>query len=81
MVTLEPPVFVMLSVSGSWVPTVTLPKASLAGLGVSSPGAADVPVPETEKLVTEFEASLATVTLAVKFPAAFGENCTLIGTL
>jgi len=61
-------------------PMVTLPRSSLAGLRFSCP-TADVPVPDSERLVTGCDAVLVIERVALKLPAAFGRKATLIWTL
>lgn len=61
-------------------PTVTLPKSSLAGLRLSCP-TTDVPVPDSERLVTGSDAVLVIERVALKVSAAFGRKATLIWTL
>src|SRR5208283_3999001 len=56
-------------------PTVTVPKASLAWLGDNWPSVA--PVPESERLATASAASLAIVSVALKFPVVGGANVRL----
>src|ERR1700758_4005501 len=63
-----------------FAPTVTLPKSSLVGVRLSCP-AADIPVPDNERLVTESDAVLVMETVALKVPAAFGVKPTVIGVL
>ncbi len=77
--TLEPPVFVTVSDRVCLLPTFTLPKLRLVGLSASCPLPA--PVPESERFVTGFDASLLIVTVALKAPAALGLNVTLSGVL
>jgi len=52
-----------------------LPNALLAGLAVSCPSA--TPVPETDNVVGEFEASLLSVNVASNVPLVSGANFTL----
>ncbi len=73
--------FVIFSATVGLPPTVTLPKAILAGLEASVPGAAVDPVPLSETLVWESDASLPISMVAVNVPIAFGENVKLIGVL
>jgi hypothetical protein len=75
IVTLVPPVLVNVSEIDRWLPTVTLPKASVDGLLANCPAA--IPVPESEIVAFESDASLAMLSVAVKDPAPFGENATL----
>src|ERR1700688_4181101 len=82
MSSLAPPVLVSVTVCDCDAPTVTLPKASLAGFVASVPvaGPVAVPVPESESWVVGFDGSLlVSVTAAVKASAAFGVNLTVIG--
>jgi len=79
MLTSAVPLLVSVTVCDCLAPTFTLPKASLAGLVVSWPSA--VPVPTSEMFVIAFDASLVTLTVAVKAPTAFGVNLTLRVTL
>lgn len=60
------------------LPTTTLPTPRVVGLTASCPEAVVVPVPESAKLIGLFDALLATEAVAVKVPAAFGANLTLI---
>ena len=57
------------------LPTVTLPKLRLAGLGDSDPAAR--PVPDNPMLRVGFEAFDVTVTVPVALPAVEGVNVTL----
>src|ERR1700676_3757413 len=83
MFTLDPPVLVSVSVCDCWAPVVTLPKFSLDGFSVSCPGAVPipVPVPESARFVTAFEALLVMESVALKDPTASGVNWMLIGVL
>jgi len=78
MLTLELPVLVMVTDCDCLAPTLTLPKSSLAGLSVSVPGTAAVPVPESERFVTVFDASLVMESVPLNAPAALGANLILI---
>jgi hypothetical protein len=78
MLTLELPVLVTVTDCDCLAPTLTLPKSSLAGLSVSVPGAVPVPVPESERFVTVFDASLVMESVPLNAPAALGENLILI---
>jgi len=80
MLTADCPRLLSVTVADCFAPTVTLPKSSLAGLRLSCP-AADVPVPDKERFVTESEAVLAMAAVALKAPAAFGVKRTVIGVL
>jgi hypothetical protein len=75
MVTAVPPVLVTVSEIDCWLPTVTLPKASLEGLLASCPAA--IPAPDREIVAVESEALLAIVTVALKDPTAVGVNARL----
>ena len=57
------------------MPVVTLPNVSLEEFSVSCPGA--TPVPARARLADALEASLLTVTVALKAPLPFGENTKL----
>lgn len=57
------------------LPTVTLPKLRLAGLGDRDP--ATSPVPDSAMLRDGFEAFDVTVTLPLALPAADGVNVTV----
>lgn len=81
MLTLDPPVFVSVTVCDCCAPTTTSPKISLAGLGASWPEEAAAPVPASETSVTVSEASLVMAAVALKVPVAFGVNLMLIGAL
>jgi hypothetical protein len=74
IVTLEPPVLVIDPERVGLLPTVTLPNASLVGLELSWPWDVVIPVPESVRFVTVFEASLVMVTVALKSPSALGAN-------
>jgi len=74
IVTLEPPVLVIDPERVGLLPTVTLPNASLVVLVLSWPWDVVVPVPDSVRVVTVFEASLVMVTVAFKSPAALGAN-------
>lgn len=75
MVTLLPPVFVMVAVTVCCVPTVTLPRASLEGLLASCP--AVTPVPVREMVSVGFDASDANVTVPLAEPADCGAKVTV----
>jgi hypothetical protein len=78
MVTLEPPMFVMVSEMVLFCPTVRLPKLSEEGFGLSVPAEAMlVPVPDRATVTVGSEASEVMVTLPVAFPADNGANATL----
>src|SRR5215472_9806988 len=72
MVTLPVPVLVRVTVWGLVaLPTVTLPKLRLAGLGASS---RVTPVPESETVAGELVALLTTERLPVTLPVAVGSK-------
>ena len=75
IVTLEPPVFVIFSVNDWLLPTVTLPKLRLAGLGDRDP--AESPVPDRGMLRVGFVPFDVIVTVPLALPAAEGVNVTL----
>src|SRR3954470_1094844 len=75
IVILVPPVLVMVSEIDFWLPTVTLPKASVDGLLASCPAA--IPAPDNETVAVASEALLAIVSVAVNDPTAFGVNARL----
>ena len=75
IVTLVPPMLVNVSEIDRWLPTVTLPKASVDGLLPSCPVA--IPAPDSEIVAVGSDASLVIVTVAVKDPAPFGVNATV----
>lgn len=75
--TLVAPVFVRVTVCDWVVPSATLPKDSLGGFVVTAPAAVVVPVPLRLTLVCASEASLPIVIVALKAPAALGENVRL----
>lgn len=68
IVTLTPPVFVIVSDSAELLPTVTVPKFRLVGFGVSVPGVA--PVPDNGIDSVGFDAFEVTVRVPVAFPVA-----------
>src|SRR5947199_393130 len=74
-VTVDPPELVSVSCSVCVLPTCTLPKLKLAGLGTSDP--AVTPFPERGTLSVELEASLATDRLPLADPPDCGLNFTL----
>ncbi len=74
-VTVVPPELVTVSDRVLLLPTFTLPKLRLAGLGDRLP--AVMAVPEAGTVSDGFEASLATVKLPVGLPAACGAKTTL----
>jgi hypothetical protein len=81
MSTLDPPVFVNVTVSDCWDPSVTLGKASLVGLSANCPGEDEPPLlqlPVSVIDVTLLDALLATLSVALKVPAALGVNTTLM---
>ena len=67
---LDPPELVTVSERDCLLPTVTLPKLSLAALGASCPFAR--PVPVSESVVELLEALLVIEAVALKAPAALG---------
>jgi hypothetical protein len=73
MVTLAVPEFVNVTVCDPLLPTSTLPKLTLAGLGVSCPC---TPVPAREMAAGELVALLVTLTLPVTLPVTPGANST-----
>lgn len=75
MVTLVPPVLVTVSEAVCWLPTVTLPKASLEGLPASCPGA--IPVPDSEIVSVELGALEVNVTFPDAAPAVRGAKTTV----
>jgi hypothetical protein len=79
MVTLEPPVLVTVSDTDWLLPTITLPKFSLAGLSANWPLA--TPVPVSERVAELLEALLVRENAALKAPAALGANTSVIGAL
>jgi hypothetical protein len=72
--TLDISLLVMVTTCDLVAPTVTLPKASLAGLRASNPEPVPEPVPESDRDWLPFEASLLMESVALKFAAAFGVN-------
>ena len=77
MFTLDPPLLVSVMVCDCLLPTVRLPKSALVGLSASCPASTSVPVPESARFDTVFDASLVTVAVALKAEAASGVNLTL----
>ncbi len=75
MVTVEPPVLVTFSDKDVLLPTVTLPKLKLAGLGDRSPG--EIPVPDNGMVSVGLEALEVMVTLPLALAAEVGANFTL----
>jgi hypothetical protein len=75
IVTLLPPVFVIVALAVCCAPTVTLPNALLAGLLVSCP--AVTPVPESEIVSVGVDAFEVSVTVPVALPAVCGANVTV----
>ena len=67
--------FVIFSVSAELLPTVTLPKLRLAGLGVRSPG--EIPVPDKGMVSVGFDPFEVTVTVPLALPVVVGANVTL----
>ena len=74
--TLEPPVFVTVSVRVALCPTVTLPKPREDELGPRVPTAV-VPAPDKGMLNAVSDASEVIVTLPFEVPVAVGANSTL----
>ncbi len=74
IVTLAVPELLNVKVCVPLLPTSTLPKLKLEGLGVSAPC---TPVPLKAIAAGEFVALLATLTLPVTLPAAAGAKATL----
>jgi hypothetical protein len=70
MLTLLPPVLVIVSEAVCWLPTLTLPKAWLDGLPLSWPGA--IPVPDSGMVSVGFVPFEVRVTLPVAEPVASG---------
>lgn len=77
--TLDPELLVRVTGIEDLLPMVTLPNDRLLGFRTSCPDG--TPVPESERLVTGFEASLLKVTVALNTPAAFGVNATVTAAL
>src|SRR5208283_1925690 len=75
MVTLDPPVLVTVSDRDCLLPTVTLPKLRLVGLGDRSPG--EIPVPDNGMVSVGFDALEVMVTLPLAPAAEVGANETL----
>jgi len=73
MVTLAVPELLNVMVCVPLLPTSTLPKLTLAGLGVSCPC---TPVPARERAAGELVALLVTLTLPVTLPVTPGANNT-----
>src|SRR5712692_2720373 len=73
IVTLAVPEFVNVTVCDPLLPTSTLPKLTLAGLGVSCPC---TPAPLREMAAGELVALLVTLTLPVTLPVTPGANST-----
>jgi hypothetical protein len=65
------------------LPSTTLPKSSVVELAARVPGVVDPedPVPVSDTLTDESEASLVTVIVALNVPAALGENITVTAAL
>jgi hypothetical protein len=78
MFTLDPPVFVSVIVCDCLAPAVTLPKSTLAGLGVSCPLDVPAPIPNRVRFVTLFDASLVMASVPLNAPTALGANLMLI---
>ncbi len=75
MVTVEPPVLVTVTATDLLLPTVTLPKLTLAGFAISEP--AVTPVPESAMFRGEPGASERTARLPVTAPPVVGANFTV----
>ena len=75
MVTVEPPVLVIFSDKDVLLPTVTLPKLRLVGLGARSPG--EIPVPDNGMVRVGSEALEVMVMLPLALAAEEGANFTL----
>ena len=75
IVTLVPPLFVTVSETDSWLPTVTFPKLALEGFAVSCPAATPVPVNGIVRV--GFVAFDVRVKLPFAAPAACGEKVRL----
>lgn len=73
--TLDPPVFVIVSDNPWLFPTVTLPKLSAAGLDESVP--CETPVPDNVTDKEGFEAFEVTVNAPVALPADWGAKVTV----
>jgi len=74
-VTLELPVFLMISDRGAVLPTFTLPKPRLVGLAANAPGV--TPVADTGMVSVEFVAVEVTMRLPFTGPDAVGINDTV----
>ena len=74
-VMLDPPVFVIVSDSDLFPPTLTLPKLRLVGLAANAPGV--TPVAETGIVRVEFVAVELTLIFPVTAPAEVGANDTV----
>ena len=79
ILTLVPPVFVTVSEAVCWLPTATLPKASLDGLLVSCPAA--IPVPDSGIVSVGFEPLEVRVTFPLAELVACGAKATVKVTL
>jgi hypothetical protein len=75
MVTLEPPVLVIVSGRAWLFPTITLPKLRLAGFDPKAPGV--TPVADSGIVRLGLEALEVMVTAPVALPAAVGVNVAL----
>lgn len=75
IVTLDPPVLVMVSRSDELLPTVTVPKLRLAGSALSEP--AVTPVADKPTVRGESDASETIVTLPLTAPVVCGVKVTL----
>ena len=74
IVTLDPPLFVMVAVCFWFLPICTVPNAMMFDPVVSDPGV--TPVPERATLKDAFEASLVMATFPTALPAVVGANFT-----
>jgi len=75
IVTVEPPVFVIVSDNGSLLPTCTVPKLRLAGFALNAP--TDAPTPASVMVKVGFGASEVIVTLPLAAPVDVGPNVTV----
>ena len=75
ILTVVPPVLVTVSEAVCWLPTFTLPKASLDGLLVSCPAA--IPVPDNGIVSVGFEPLEVRVTFPLAEPVACGAKATV----
>ena len=75
IVTLDPPVFVTVSERDCLLPTITLPKLRLVGLGLRTPGV--TPAPDNGIVKVGLEAFDVIVMLPLALPAVVGVNVAL----